>query len=266
MPFAHLETLLDVEAHRMIAFADAQSGLRAFLAIDSLVLGPSAGGVRTQPYASEAAALADVAALARAMTLKLAIAGLDAGGAKTVVIDHPGLKRADVFRRLGEYVDELRGLYRCAGDLGTTAADLDRMAERSQYVNTGGPALGAATGRGVVRCLEALASVGGRDGLVGLSIAVQGTGAMGAEVARALAMAGARLTLADIDAARVGALAAELDARIVAPEAVLLEAVDIVVPCAAAPSSPRPSRARCAPGACAAPPTTSSPMRRRKPC
>ena len=58
-------------------------GLIAYLVVDSTVLGPAAGGVRTAAYESEAAAVRDACALARAMTYKCALAGVDAGGGKT---------------------------------------------------------------------------------------------------------------------------------------------------------------------------------------
>ena len=88
-------------APRVLLFSDAASGLRAVLAIDDLTLGPAAGGIRTRPYPDALAAADDAMRLARAMTLKCSIAGLDAGGAKMVVLDRPELDRAAAFRCLG---------------------------------------------------------------------------------------------------------------------------------------------------------------------
>src|SRR5687768_6857409 len=88
------------------------SGLRAFLVLDSLELGPAAGGVRTRRYPSAESALTDALELARAMTLKCALAGLDAGGGKCVVMDHDGLDRPRAFEYLGRRIEALRGAFR----------------------------------------------------------------------------------------------------------------------------------------------------------
>ena len=166
------------------------------------------------------------------MTLKCALAGLDAGGGKTVVIDHDGLDRPKAFERLGERVEELGGLLRTAGDLGTRGADLDALARRTQYVHLDEPGLTAAVVRGLVGCIDACIAVRGASGPKGLRIAVQGCGLVGEAVARGLHAAGARLTVADIDAKRVRRLAADLDAEICDPGDVLCADVDIVAPCA----------------------------------
>ncbi len=219
-------------AHRVVVMRDAASGLRAVTAIDSVALGPGFGGIRTIAYPSTTAALVDAQKLAAAMTLKCAIAGLPAGGAKTVVIDHPGMNRAEAFRRLGLYIQDLGGLYRCAGDLGTTAEDLGHVAEFTGYVNTTGEQLGTSTGIGIVNCIRACADHRGLDGLQGLKVAIQGCGLIGAGVARMLHAAGAILIVADVSAARAQSLANELGASAVAADAIFTEDVDIIAPCA----------------------------------
>lgn len=228
---------LDVEAidaagaRRCVIWRDAAVGLTAVLAIDDCTLGPAAGGVRTRGYPDLAAALVEASALARAMTRKCALAGLAAGGAKAVVLDHPGLDRSRAFARLGEFVAELGGLFRTAGDLGTTAADLAAMATTCPYVHVDETGLAEAVARGLRGCVAACAEVRGR-GLAGLRVAVQGCGAIGAAAARALRAAGATLVVADVDAARAERVGAELGAEVVAPEAVLEVEVDVVAPCA----------------------------------
>lgn len=217
---------------RCLVVADAETGLRAIIAIDSLVLGPAAGGIRTKAYAREADAIQDAVKLASAMTLKCAIAGLNAGGGKTVVIDHPGMDRPRAFERLGEFIEDLGGAYGTAGDLGTTADDLAAVARGTRHISTDGADLSDAAGRGVLRSIEACAQVQGIDGVRGLRVAVQGCGAMGEAVARALSSAGARLVLADTDTHRAQTLADELGAATLDPAHVLSADVDIVAPCA----------------------------------
>jgi leucine dehydrogenase len=117
-----LDQMRALDVDRVVLWRDAASGLEAILVIDDVTLGPAAGGVRTRAYRSPEDALADAAALARAMTVKCALAGLPTGGGKCVVLDHAGLDRARGFRVLGERIAELGGLFRTAGDLGTTAA------------------------------------------------------------------------------------------------------------------------------------------------
>jgi leucine dehydrogenase len=221
----------DLELDRVILWRDARSGLEAILAIDDLSRGPAAGGVRTRGYARPADALADAAALARAMTIKCALAGLDAGGAKCVVLDHAGLDRPRAFAILGERIAELGGLFRTAGDLGTTAEDLRVMAEHCPWVHTDESALAGAVARGLLRCLEACAAFRGTT-LAGLHVAVQGAGAIGTAVARALAAAGVRLTVADLDLSRARALADETGATLASAAAILSTRCDIVAPCA----------------------------------
>jgi leucine dehydrogenase len=226
------ELVESIECARLTLWSDPASGLRAVLALDDVTLGPAVGGIRTRSYPSLAEAVEDVAALARAMTIKAALGGLDAGGGKVVVLDHPGLDRPAAFARLGEYVEELGGLFHTAGDLGTTPDDLAAMARRCRYVNTSHGDLTGATARTLLRCAEACAEVAGRPGLAGLRVAVQGCGAIGDAAARALAAAGAELVVADVDAARAERTARATGARVVAPGRVLLEDVDMVCPCA----------------------------------
>jgi leucine dehydrogenase len=227
--FEALERAGDARCH---VVTDAPSGLRAFIVIDDTTLGPAAGGVRTRRYASAGEALADGLQLARAMTLKCSLAGLAAGGGKAVVLDHDGLDRPRAFARLGAAIEDLGGLFRTAGDLGTTPADLAAMARATRYVHTDERGLAEAVARGLVRCVEACADLHGRS-LAGLRIAVQGAGAIGARAAQAFAEAGMTVLVADVDASRAAEVAARTGARVVAPEAILAEDVDVVAPCAA---------------------------------
>lgn len=217
---------------RVITVVDEMSGLRAFIAIDDTTLGPAAGGVRTMRYPSVTHALRDVLGLARAMTRKCSLAGLDAGGGKAVVLLHDGLKREAAFKRLGQVIEELGGLFRTAGDLGTTEADLHAMASSSRYVHTDERNLAAAVGRGLVRCIEACAAVRGVASS-GLTVAIQGAGSIGASTARAVAAAGMQVILADVDHARAMRVASEIaEARVVDPGEILLERADVIAPCA----------------------------------
>lgn len=228
--FAALE---GIEGRRIFVFSEPAAGLRAFLVIDTVRGGMAAGGTRTRAYAAPIDAIHDALKLSRAMTLKCAIAGLRAGGAKMVVLDHPGLSRADAFRALGRRVQDLGGLFQTGGDLGTTLEDTAHMAQTTRFVRTNERSLAAAVARGVLVCAEACAEARGHADLSDLRVAVQGCGAIGSAVARALANAGASLQVADLDPAAAKRVAATTGARIVEPDAILAAAVDIVAPCAA---------------------------------
>ena len=223
---------------RCYLWSDRASGLRAVAVLDDVTLGPCAGGTRLRAYPSVAAAVDDAAALARAMTVKCALGGVDAGGGKIVVMDHPGLDRTAAFHRLGQFVDELGGRLRTAGDYGTNEADIAIMAEHSEYVYVDEAGLLDAVARGLVGCIRACVQVAGKSAadpdapLSGLRIAIQGCGGIGGQAARAFAAAGASLVLADIDPARVRELADELGAEQCATDDILAADVDIVSPCA----------------------------------
>jgi len=221
----------DLDRDRFLFFHDRPSGLRAILCIDDLRAGPAAGGIRTRPYPSVPVAAAEVAGLARGMTIKCALAGLAAGGAKTVVLDHPGLDRPAAFRALGRYIEELGGRYHAAGDFGTTAADLAEAAAETRYVHTNEADLTAAVGESIRRCLRVAFDRIDGGGLEGRTVAIQGCGAIGAAVAKVLADAGSSLVVADIDPGRAATLRA-LGAEVVAPEVLLGTECDALVPAA----------------------------------
>ncbi len=226
------ETLDAAGCPRCLIISHPQSGLRAVIALHDTTLGPAAGGVRTRAYLSIEAAVREAAALAEAMTVKCALGGLAAGGGKAVVLDHPGLKRNEAFEQLGREVEALGGLFRTGADLGTNAQDTAAMARHTRYVHTDERSLAASVGRGMLACVRACAEVNGRPSVVGLRVAVQGAGVIGAAVSSALSDAGADITISDIDRARADSVAARCGGRVVAPEHLLAADVDVLAPCA----------------------------------
>ncbi|RMG08989.1 MAG: Glu/Leu/Phe/Val dehydrogenase [Planctomycetota bacterium] len=220
----------------------AESGLVAVVAIDDPRRGPARGGTRLRRYRSLGEAVEDAARLARAMSLKFAVHDLPFGGGKGVIL-HDEAAAADRellaarVRDYGAFLDRLGGAFGTGPDYGFGAEEVALLARSSRHV-VHGPVLAdatRATALGVRIALEeALARACGGDGLSGRCIAVQGVGAVGAELARQLVAQGARVLLADIEADRVESLLAELGdaAGAVDPGEVLSADVDALAPCA----------------------------------
>ncbi|WP_405014662.1 Glu/Leu/Phe/Val dehydrogenase dimerization domain-containing protein [Kitasatospora sp. NBC_01539] len=101
-----------------------ESDLHAFVIVDSLAQGRAMGGTRMTPGVTPD----EVAELARKMTMKLALAGLDIGGAKAgIVCGLPlGAERDRVLAEFGKAVSPLLhgGLY-LGGDQGISHRDRD---------------------------------------------------------------------------------------------------------------------------------------------
>ncbi len=217
------------EVHSVV---DPECGLEAWIVLDNLRLGPAAGGIRTRPYESGEAARREAAQLARMMTIKCALADLPAGGGKGVVRVREGWNRTLAFEKLGAFIESLEGRFRTAGDLGTGPADLLAMARATRWVHAEESALAAASGRSALRCMEAIAARWGQESVRGLSVLVQGCGAIGGAVATALGAAGARVQVCDLDPERARKVADLCQGEVVPIEEALLRQVDIVSPCA----------------------------------
>ncbi len=236
----------DFDAHEQVIFcADADAGLRAIIAIHDTTLGPALGGCRMWPYASDAEALTDALRLSRGMTYKSAMAGLPLGGGKSVIIGNPRTAKTEaLLRAMGRSVERAGGRYIVAEDSGTTVTDMKVMARETAHVagihdkatGDGGRRSGdpsPATAYGVFVGLKAAVRHAlGLTDLDGLRVAVQGVGNVGGHLARLLKDAGARLILADIDAARVMVLTRELGAEAATVDSIFDADVDVFAPCA----------------------------------
>lgn len=228
------------EGHEGVhAFADEKSGLKCIIAVHSTARGPAAGGCRMWPYASSEEALVDALRLSRAMSYKNAMADLELGGGKSVIIgDSRTQKTPALFEAFGRAVDDLGGKYWTAEDVGVSVADLTHARKHTRYVAglegheaaSGDPSPVTAEGvfRGVQLCVRRAMK---RD-LDGVRVAIQGVGHVGEYLARKLHAAGARLILTDVNAEALRRVAAETDAEIVAPSAIFDADADVFAPCA----------------------------------
>ncbi|WP_071872903.1 Leu/Phe/Val dehydrogenase [Atopomonas hussainii] len=214
---------------------DEKTGLRGIIAIHSTRRGPALGGCRFLSYPNEQAALQDAIRLAQGMSYKAALAGLELGGGKSVILRPAHVDdRAALFEAFGRFIDSLDGRYITAMDSGTSSEDMDCIAQYTQYVTSttraGDPS--PHTALGVFAGLRATAAARfGSDDLDGLRVAIQGLGHVGYALAEHLQAAGAELFVSDIDAGKVQLAVEQLGARAVASEALLSTPCDILAPC-----------------------------------
>jgi leucine dehydrogenase len=224
----------DFDDHEHVSFfADRSAGLRAIVAIHRTgPLGTAGGGCRLWPYRDDAAALRDALRLSRAMTWKLALHELPAGGAKAVVIGDARDKSEALLEALGRAIDRLCGRFVAGEDVGIHARDLQVIARATPWVQRGGGEGAAATAYGVLVGMRAALRRRGRDSLRGASVAVQGLGAVGRALCGELHRAGARLVVTDLDERLVEEAVHTLGAHALAPEAIVGAKVDVFAPCA----------------------------------
>jgi leucine dehydrogenase len=228
------ERLAQTDHEQVIVAQNRETGLRGFLAIHDTTIGPAFGGVRIRPYANDTEALEDALRLSRAMTYKASLAGLPCGGGKTVLIEHPGLRREAAFESFGALVESLGGRYFCARDVGIQDADLTAMARATRFVaRDPAPGLGDVSEHTAIgvwhslrACLEA-AEIRGK-----VRVAIQGVGSVGAKLAQILARAGMELLVADALEERAATVARETHARVLPAEEIAFSEAEVFAPCA----------------------------------
>jgi leucine dehydrogenase len=230
--------LIGEHAHEQVVFCyEPSCGYRGIIAIHDTTLGPALGGTRFWNYASDEEAIVDALRLARGMTYKAAVAGLNLGGGKSVIIgDNRTTRREMIFRAHGRFVESLGGRYITAEDVGTSVADMDYANMETEHVTglsgtSGDPS--PVTAFGVYQGIKAAAKDRyGADSLAGKTVAVQGVGHVGYYLCQHLAGEGARLIITDIDQERVRRVVDEFGAQAVAPDAIYGVEADVYAPSA----------------------------------
>jgi leucine dehydrogenase len=231
---------LDYDDHEEVVFIrDAASGLRAIIAIHDTTLGPSLGGCRMYPYASEEDALRDVLRLSRGMTYKAAVAGVALGGGKSVIIGDPKQNKSEaLLQAMGRAIDGLGGRYIVGEDIGTNPDDMKAMRRETKAVSClleedggyGDPA--PFTALGAFQAIRAgLLFQRNVDSVSGVTVAVQGVGNVGLNLCKLLVDAGANVIACDPDHGRRQA-ASQLGARIVGLDEIYGAEAEVFAPCA----------------------------------
>ncbi|BBZ35774.1 Glu/Leu/Phe/Val dehydrogenase dimerization domain-containing protein [Mycolicibacterium confluentis] len=222
---------------------DPDTGATFIIRVDSVRHGRSAGGTRAARYDSLTDALRDAARLAEAMSLKMAVSNLPMGGGKSVIALPAPRRDLDestwrhILRLHAENIDRLNGTYWTGPDVNTNSSDMDTLSETTKFVFGRSPGRGGAgssahnTAVGVFEAMKATARFAGLGELDGLTVLIQGLGAVGGRLAMLAADAGAHLLVADVNADRLR-WAQEFGCRPVDPDAVTSAPCDILAPCA----------------------------------
>ena len=225
---------------QVVKCEDAESGLKAVIAVHNTHLGPALGGLRMWPYQSWDDAFFDVRRLSRGMTYKSAVADTGLGGGKSVIIGNPRTDKSEaLFRAMGRFVDSLEGKYVTAEDVGTTVDDMVNVRKETTRVtglprsmgSSGDPSPWTALGTflGMKACLG---EVFDSEDFSGRTVAIQGCGHVGQYLIEHLHEAGAKMMIADIATDKVEALAGKYGCEIVSPGDILFQECDILAPCA----------------------------------
>ena len=230
------------DGESLISRRDTETGAWMFVALHSSRLGPSTGGTRMVPYSGLEAARRDAMRLSEGMTYKWAAAGFPRGGGKAVIAAPPGLDQAarrELLRRFGAFVRELDGRFWTGADAGTSAEDMDVIAETgAPYIFSRTPSHGGAGGSGPWTAMGLFASMAevarrlfGEASLEGRTVLVQGAGSVGRNLIERLSAAKARVVFTDVEPETRG-LPETSGAEFVPPEEMFASPCDLFAPCA----------------------------------
>lgn len=223
----------------VLAFSDQISPISGYIVIDSLALGPAAGGCRMAYYPDKQSALTDAQRLARGMSQKNALAELPLGGGKSVImLPKSKFDRERVFRLFGHALNQLGGNYHAAEDVGTGVNDMQIISTVSPHVfglprqkGKAGGDPSPRTADGVFRCIRELLEYRGIE-LEDAHVAVQGLGSVGLMLCKMLLDQGVRLTVADVLNSAVKEIAFHPMVTTVGPQEILAIKADLLAPCA----------------------------------
>ncbi|WP_057939137.1 Glu/Leu/Phe/Val dehydrogenase dimerization domain-containing protein [Algoriphagus resistens] len=230
-------TTMDHE--QLVICHDEATGLKALIGIHNTTLGPALGGTRMWPYTSEEEAITDVLRLSRGMTFKNALAGLNLGGGKAVILGDPKLKNEAFLRRFGRFVQSLGGRYVTAEDVNMNTSDMEFIGMETRHVTGlpeikgGGGDPSPVTAYGVYMGIKAAAKKAfGSESLEGKRIGVQGVGQVGKYLIEHLIKEGANVLVTDIFEDKLLAVAKATGAQVVDPNVIYDLEMDIYSPCA----------------------------------
>jgi leucine dehydrogenase len=224
---------------QVVFFYDKDTGLRSIIGIHNSVLGPTLGGCRMWKYRDEHEAFTDLLRLSRGMTYKSAVAGLNLGGGKGVIIGDPNSQKTpELLKAFGRAVETMGGRYVTTEDVGIGVPDVDIIRTTTQYAVGGSQAGGAGdpsrmTALGIFRgMIASVKHAGLADSLKGLTVAIQGVGNVGSRLCARLVAVGAKVLVSDIYPQKVERAVKEFGATAVSVDDIFSVDCDIFAPCA----------------------------------
>jgi len=233
------DKVTSMDHEQLVICHDQATGLKALIGIHNTVLGPALGGTRLWSYASEEEAITDVLRLSRGMTFKNALAGLNLGGGKAVIIGSPQMKNEAFLRRFGRFIDGLAGRYVTAEDMNMSTSDMEYIGLETRHVTGlpetkgGGGDPSPVTAYGTYVGMKAAAKKAfGSDSLEGKKIAVQGIGQVGKYLIDYLVKENALVFISDIFEDKLKEVAKKTGASVVDPNLIYDIDMDIYAPCA----------------------------------
>ena len=178
------------------------------------------------------------------MSYKNALAGLDHGGGKAVIIGDPEkIKTEELLLAYGRFVASLGGRYVTACDVGTYVADMDVVARECRWTTGRSPENGGAgdssvlTAFGVFQGMRACAQhLWGDPTLRGRTVGIAGVGKVGHHLVEHLLEDGAEVVVTDVRDGRRTADPRPAPARSrPSPDTdalIRIEGLDVYAPCA----------------------------------
>src|SRR3989344_3368610 len=181
-------------------------------------------------------ALQDALKLARAMTRKANVLNVNEGGCKAVALANQK-KTKPFLHSIGDFIQIHKGLFKTAIDLGFVMEDGKQIASKADYVDSlshlekGLGSTGENTAEGMIYGFEVICREILNKPLSKCNIAIQGLGAVGFPLAERLIKRGCHVLGADIVKANCDN-AKKLGIKIISPDKILFQKVDILSPCA----------------------------------
>lgn len=202
------ENLEDFDNHRQITFLKDNAGLKGFIVIHrGGTIRPAFGATRLWSYPAELDALREALKLSRMMSYKSAMANLNYGGAKAVLINDgklAGKKRSKLLKHYSQRVNYLSGHFITGADVGIDDRDLKSMSEESPYIVGLQSDPVKYTALGVYYSIQAcLKEIFGQDSFKGKTFAIQGLGKTGVALLRLIYGQAKKIYVTDIDSSKI---------------------------------------------------------------
>ena len=238
------ELMEEKNCRQIIFHYDSKNKLKAILVIDSLPGKRDKNGKLSKKISASGGirfahkdpddALFDALNLAHAMTRKANVLGVDEGGCKAVVLANQN-KNKSILYAIGDFIQIQKGLFKTAIDLGFKMKDAEIIASKTDYIDSlakkGLGSTGENTAEGMIYGFEIISQEILKKQLSECSVAIQGLGGVGFALAKRLINKKCKVLGSDVIKENCEK-AEKIGVKIVSPEKILFQKVDILSPCA----------------------------------